>query len=155
MSDIRKKIDLKKSEIEATILELRKLRNLKSEKEATEQTINNVQHQLDVFKQQGVADKLDQQTQFDKDGVVLSQARETMASYAEALANVVSDYQTFFNHPLSGSKQNEILFAHATTVLQFFKSSHELLNEASSKAAIGVKEFESVLSDFESRREAM
>jgi len=155
MSDIRKKIDLKKSEIEATLLELQKLRNLKSEKEATEQIINNVQHQLDVFKQQGVADKLAQQTQFDKDGVVLSQAKETIASYAETLANVVSDYQTFFNHPLSGSKQNETVFAHATTVLQILKSSYELLNEASRKATIGVKEFESVLTDFESRRDTM
>ncbi len=155
LSDIRKRIDLKKSEIEATILELRKLRNLKSEKESMEQTINNVQHQLDVFKQQGIANKLDQQTQFDKDGVVLSQAKETMVSYAEALANVVSGYQTFFNHPLSGSKQNETLFAHATTILQILKSSYELLNAASQKAAVGVKEFESVLTDFESRRDAM
>ena len=155
LSDIRKKIDLKKTEIEAAILELRKLRNLKSEKETSEQVIRNVQHQLDVFTQQGVADKLSQQTQFDKDGVVLSKARETIAAYAESLSNIVLDYQSFFGHPFSGSTQNETLFCHATSVFQNVKSSYALLQEAEKNAVEGVKEFDTVIDEFEARRGVM
>lgn len=155
LSDIRKKIDSKKSEVEATIFELRKLRNLKSGKDATEQTVRDVKHQLDVFKQQGVADKLTQQTQFDKDGVVLSKAQATITSYMESLSNIVSDYQFFFSHSLSGSKQNETLFNHAASVLQSIKSSYALLREVAKKAEDGAREFGVVLSEFESRRREM
>ena len=155
LSDIRKKIDLKKTEIESVILELRKLRNLKSEKETSEQVIRNVQHQLDVFKQQGVADKLAQQTQFDKDGVVLSKAKETIAAYVESLYNIVLDYQSFFDHPFSGSTQNETLFCHATSAFQTIKSSYALLQEVAKKAGDGAKEFDTVLTEFESKRGTM
>lgn len=153
--DVRKKIGLKKSEVEATILELRKLRNLKSEKEATEQVVRDVKHQLDIFKQQGVADKLAQQTQFDKDGVVLAKAQEMIASYVESLSNIVLDYQSFFAHPFSGSKQNETLFNHATSVFQTIQSSYAMLQEAAGKAGDGAREFNVVLSEFDSRRSEM
>ena len=152
---IRKKIDLKKSEIEAVVLELRKLRNLKSEKEATEQVVQNTKHQLDVFRQQGVADKLEQQIQFDKDGVTLSKAKETIAAYVESLSSIVLDYQSFFDRPFSGSPQNETLFNHAISVFQAVKSSYALLQEAVKKADGGAKEFDAVLNEFESRRGAM
>jgi len=155
LSDIHKKIELKKGEVEAVILELRKLRNLKGEKENTEQGIRNIQHQLDIFKQQGVADKLAQQTQFDKDGVVLSKVKETITAYVETLSNIILDYQSFFAHPFSGSTQNETLFNHATTVFQTVKSSYALLQEAAKKADDGAKEFDSVLNEFESKRGAM
>lgn len=155
LSDVRKKIDLKKNEIESVILELRKLRNLKDEKEATEQTIRNIQHQLDVFKQQGVADKLAQQTQFDKDGVTLSQTKETIGAYVESLSRMVSDYQAFFNYTFSGSKQNEALFNHANAVFQSVKASFALLQEAAQKAASGAKEFDAIVDEFEAKRVEM
>ena len=155
LSDIHKKIELKKNEVESVILELRKLRNLKGEKENTEQGIRNVQHQLEIFKQQGVADKLAQQTQFDKDGVVLSKVKETIAAYVETLSNVVVDYQSFFAHQFAGSAQNETLFDRAITVFQTVKSSYALLQEAAKKADDGAKEFDSVLNEFESKRGAM
>lgn len=155
LSDVRKKIGLKKNEIEAVMLELRKLRNLKDEKEATEQAIRNVQHQLDVFKQQGVADKLAQQTQFDKDGVTLSKAKETISAYVESLSRMVSDYQAFFSYPFSGSKQNETLFNHANAAFQSVKASFALLQEAANKAASGAKEFDAIIGEFESKRVEM
>ena len=155
LSGIRKKIDLKKSEVEAVMLELRKLRNLKSEKENTEQVIRNIQHQLEFFRQQGVADKLAMQTQFDKDGVVLSKAKETIVAYAESLSNIVLDYQSFFGHPFSGSTQNETLFCHAASVFQTVKSSYALLQEAAKQADDGAKNFDAVMSEFESKRDAM
>lgn len=155
LSGIRKKIDLKKSEIEAVVLELRKLRNLKSEKEATEQAVRNTKHQLDVFRQHEVADKLAQQIQFDKDGVTLSKAKETIAAYVESLSNIVMDYQPFFDRPFSGSPQNDALFSHATSVFQAVKSSYALLQEAVRQADGGAKEFDVVLNEFESKRGAM
>lgn len=155
LSDVRKKIDLKKNEIEAVLLELRKLRNLKDEKDATEQAIRNVLHQLDVFKQQGVADKLAQQTQFDKDGVTLSQTKETIGAYVESLSRMISDYQAFFTYTLSGSKQNETLFNHANDVFQSVKASFALLQEVAQKAASGAKEFDAIIGEFESKRVEM
>ena len=155
LSDVQKKIELKKNEIEALILELRKLRNLKDEKENTEQGIRNIQHQLDIFKQQGVADKLAQQTLFDKDGVVLTKVKDTITAYVETLSNVVLEYQSFFAHSFSGSDQNETLFNHATTVFQAVKSSYLLLQEAAKRADDGAKEFDLVLNEFDSRRDAM
>lgn len=155
LSDVRKKIGLKKNEIEAVMLELRKLRNLKDEKETTEQAIRNVQHQLDVFKQQGVSDKLAQQTQFDKDGVTLSKAKETIGAYVESLSRMVSDYQAFFSYPFSGSKQNETLFNHANAAFQSIKASFALLQEAANKAASGAKVFDAIIDEFESKRVEM
>ena len=155
LSEIRKKIDSKKNEVETVMLELRKLRNLKSEKENTEQAIRDIQHQLEFFSQQGVADKLAQQTQFDKDGVALAKAKETVASYVKSLSDVISDYKSFFERPFSGRMQNETFFSPATKALQTVKSSYALLQDAAKKADEGAKEFDAVLSAFESRRDAM
>lgn len=155
LSDVRKKIDLKKREVESILLELRKLRNLKSEKESTEQSVQNIKHQLTVFEKQGVADKLAQQTQFDKDGVVLLKAKEAIEAYVESLSRVVLDNQSILNYPLSGSTQNEALFTRAAGLFQAVRSSYDLLKTAAQKADSGAKAFEGVIREFESRRNEM
>ena len=155
LSDIRKKIKNKELEIDGTIHELRKLRNLKEEKELTKQSIRDINHQLDVFKHQGVAAKLEQQTLFEKDGVILTKAKENITKYAESLSNLVRDCQPLISNQLLGSEPNESLFNHASSVMQKVKSSFEHLQGITNDVYEMTKEFDIVLEEFESKRSVM
>lgn len=64
---VQQKILSKKTEIESLIIEIKKLANLQDIKKETEAIITNSKHQLELYKRNGVEEKLKQQTQFDRD----------------------------------------------------------------------------------------
>lgn len=64
---VQQRIWQKKGEIEQLISEIQKLRNLQDVRKETEATIANSNHQLELFKKNGVEEKLKQQTHFDRD----------------------------------------------------------------------------------------
>ncbi len=67
LKPVQSKIDAKRREIENVIGELKKLQNLNALKKDTETLIQNSRHQLELYKKNGVEEKLKQQTLFDAD----------------------------------------------------------------------------------------
>src|SRR5690606_23816545 len=65
LKPVQVKIETKKREIDTVISEMKKLRNLKELKKDTETLIQNSLHQLELYKKNGVEEKLKQQTLFD------------------------------------------------------------------------------------------
>jgi hypothetical protein len=62
LKPVQSKINSKKREIENLIFELNKLQNLKTLKKETQSFIENSKHQLNIYKEKGIEEKLMQQT---------------------------------------------------------------------------------------------
>lgn len=152
LDDVRKRIASKTNEVESTILELQKLRNLKIEREDIELTVRNSEHALQMFREHGVAEKLASQTQFDKDSVVLSRTRETLSGFVSSLHDTVAEYSAFFLKSLPGSDQNSECFADAAKSLEDGRSGLALVKQGMALGAKGVQGMDSVLAKLAEKR---
>lgn len=127
LKGIQNKIEQKKREIENVISEIKKLRNLKELKKETDTLIQNSKHKLEIFKQKGVEQKLQQQTLFDSDISKLTQVENSVKSYLSELASIISNHDYFFQQEISGSEINRELFDEAKTLMQELKVEFEKL----------------------------
>ena len=152
LDEVRKRIASKANEVESTILELQKLRNLKGEREDIELTIRNAEHALQMFKERGVAEKLATQTQFDKDSVVLTRAKEALGGFVSSLNDIVSDYSEFFSKDLPSSAQNGELFAVAMQSIDDGRSGLALVKQGMAIGVKGVQGLDSVLDKLAEKR---
>jgi predicted ATPase len=121
LRSIQNKIDLKKREIENTISEIKKLRNLNELKKDTETLIQNSKHQLELYKKKGVEEKLKQQTLFDSDVSKLSQLVNNVGAYITELASIVTSQEYLFQQETIGSEPNKELFEEAKNLLNELK----------------------------------
>lgn len=121
LKPIQIKISSKHADIENTILEIQKLKNLKQLKDETEKAIQNAKHQLELFKEKGVAEKLKQQTQFDADISKIDETDGTINDYIIELGTLLDNYEHFFLQNLSGSEVNQALFVAANDILNELK----------------------------------
>lgn len=67
LDDVKKKIDIQKQEIQRIVFSLKEYGNLTLLKKETEIIKNNAEHRLKLFKEKGVSEKLQKQTNFDSD----------------------------------------------------------------------------------------
>lgn len=107
---VQSNILAKKSEIEHTLIEIRKLRSLNELKTETEILIKNATHQLDIYKTRGVEEKLKQQTLFDSDISKIQQTNDGVLAFINDLANLVSNHDYFFYQDIAGSDFNSEFF---------------------------------------------
>ena len=107
---VQSRISNKKREIESLISDLKKLQNLNSLKKETETLIENSKHQLKIYKEKGVEEKLKQQTHFDSDISKITQFHSGIANYVQDLKSLISEHDYFFQQEISGSELNSDLF---------------------------------------------
>lgn len=127
LKDILISINQKNREIENTISEIKKLRNLKELKKETEQLIINARHSLDYFKEKGVEEKLKQQSFFDTDIAKLVQIYSTISSYLNELSSIISNNDYFFQQEVSGSEVNKEFFKEVKALIVELKIEYEKL----------------------------
>lgn len=127
LKDILISINQKNREIENTISEIKKLRNLKELKKETEQLIINARHSLDYFKEKGIEEKLKQQSFFDTDITKLVQIYSTISSYLNELSSIISNNDYFFQQEVSGSEVNKEFFKEVKALIVELKIEYEKL----------------------------
>ena len=110
LKPVQSQIDNKKGEIDSLIFEFKKLENLEDLKKETETIIENSKHQLKIYKEQGVEEKLKQQKNFDSDISEITHFQKVIAIYIEAIENLVTEYDEFFQQEISGTELNAELF---------------------------------------------
>jgi energy-coupling factor transporter ATP-binding protein EcfA2 len=128
LSDIQTKIDNQKRDIQRIINELKSLDNLSQFKKETETTITNAEHKLNIFKEKGVAEKLQLQTSLESDITRLQNQKSSIDNYINDLKDVIQNYEYFINRTLE-SKTNIDIFAEANNLLRQLKTEYERLKE--------------------------
>ena len=102
----QEEIDDKVRDIEYTIIELNKIKNLKELKDETNTQINNAQQRLSYFKEQGVVEKLKHQAQFDLDRSKLKQIKGSLTNFYSDVDDLIRRYDYLSSQPVSLSEIN-------------------------------------------------
>lgn len=149
-----REINDKKAEIAGIISEIKKIKDLQSLKEETENTIKNAQQKIEYFKKAGVEEKLRQQTQFEQDGLLLIRTRERLDSYINDVKSIIADYEQLFANPIA-SEINSDIFDMANKALQEAKLSYEALKEVSSKNQNAIELYDKAIEQFNIKKGEM
>jgi len=152
---VQAKIEQKKREVENIISELKKLQNLKDLKKDTITQLENWKHQLAFYKENGIEDKLKQQTLFDSDISKLAQTESTVRSYLSELAALISNHDYFFQQEISGSEINKELFEEAKTIIQELKNEFEKLKAIQKNSVLSQQKLKGVIAKINTKKEGL
>lgn len=144
LRDVHDRISEKKSEVQNVILEMQKIQNIDSLKEETETYIRNAEQQLKIFRDNGVAEKLKRQTDFDKDSSILQRNREIFISYRNELKVVLEKYEAFFTGTISTSTENKTIFETANTAIKEAGAEFTKIKEILRKTDAALEKYKAV-----------
>jgi len=153
LDTVRSKISDKKSEILSLITEIKNLKNLEELKADTEQAIKNAEHQLKLYKDKGVEEKLKQQTLFDSDITKLNEFKNTSDQYLSDLSNLIENYNYFFKQEFPDSEINKDIFIEAKSVFMQIKTEFDKLISIQALSHNHFSNFNQVLNKLESKKE--
>ncbi|GHT32275.1 hypothetical protein AGMMS49574_15470 [Bacteroidia bacterium] len=126
LNDVKTKIGKQKQELQRVINELNGLSNLSALRKETEIIKGNAEHKLQLFKEKGVAEKLQLQTSFDTDIAKLKNYRSEVAAYIQGLASVIQNHEYSTTQEFT-SETNTILFAEANKLRDNLKNEFDKL----------------------------
>jgi len=153
LNTVRSKISDKKSEILSLITEIKKLRNLKELKADTEQGIKNAEHQLKLYKDKDVKEKLKQQTLFDSDISKLNEFKNTSEQYLSDLSDLIENYNYFFEQEVPDSEINKDIFIEAKSAFMQIKTDFDKLINIKILSQTHFSNFNQVLIKLEIKKE--
>ncbi len=112
---VQTKIDQKKTEIQRLVTELKNLGNLSLLKKETETAKANAEYRLNLFKEKGVAEKLQLQTSFESDINRLQNFKAGIDAYLNDLEEIIQNHEHSLHKELESTTNPEI-FAEATSL---------------------------------------
>jgi hypothetical protein len=114
------KIERQNATILKTVNELKALDNLSDIKMETETIKNNIEHRLQLFKEKGVAEKLQMQTSFDTDISTLNMYKEDVVRYVNELSTITQNNEYLLSKSLQ-SEMNKEIFEEASQQIALLK----------------------------------
>ncbi len=155
LKEIRLKIEQKKSAVELIISEFKKLENLEDLKKETETQLKDWEHQFLIFKDNGVEDKLKQQTNFDADISKMNEYKLTVNNYLNELNILISNYDYFFQQEIAGSEMNKELFEETKTINQELKIEFERLKTIQNNSTLSQQKLDKLIEKIHTKKEAL
>ena len=152
LNDIKSKIELQKQEVLRIVNDIKSLDNISDLKKETETAKSNAEHKLQLFKEKGVAEKLQIQTSFDADISKLENYYTNVASYAKDLNLIIQNNGYLLFEQLL-SDVNKELFEEASKQAVMLKLEFDKLKSifiASQEISINLK---NILSKMQQKKE--
>lgn len=119
-NNVQAKIDKQKAEIQRIINELKSLGNLSLLKKETETAKANAEYRLNLFKEKGIAEKLQLQTSFESDITRLQSYKAGIDAYLNDLYGIIQNHEYPLNRELD-SKTNPEIFDEAKSIVDKLK----------------------------------
>jgi ABC-type lipoprotein export system ATPase subunit len=126
LNEVQAKIDNQKREILRLVNELKGLDNLSQLRKETEIARANAEHRLKIFKDNGIAEKLQLQTFFESDSNRLQNYKLNITNYIVDIQSVVQNYEGWITLPLVSATNNEI-FNEAEGIIKELKTEFDNL----------------------------
>lgn len=120
LNNVQAKIDKQKTEIQRIINELKSLGNLSLLKKETETAKANAEYRLNLFKEKGIAEKLQLQTSFESDIHRLQNYKAGIDAYLNDLHGIIQNNEYPLNRELD-SKTNPVIFDEAMSIVDKLK----------------------------------
>ena len=155
LKDYRAEIDRNKVAVEHTIIEFKKLKDLKEKKRETESTLNDATFKYDEYKKSGVEEKLKLQTEFDRDLSRLNHIKDNLCLFDSELKTIIQEYLDFFNQQFSVSENNKELFEEAKKTFGKFKTDFKKIESIANESATNINEFEVTIKKLEEKKESL
>lgn len=144
----------KSQAVKNCVLELQKVKDIASQKEEFEKTIKDTEQKLLFFKENGVAEKLKVQAQFDKDKKEIQGRVSKIKKLQEDLESLVTTSKEYWI-PLVGSEDNKDLFEKANNKLkEISKTTYDIKGIASYLEAALI-DFEAIARELKEKEESM
>ena len=150
---IKSKISGKKYEISSLITEIKKLKNLEELKSDTELAIKNAEHQLKLYKEKGIEEKLKQQSIFDSDITKLNEFKNTLDVYLSDLSDLIKNYNSFFEQEFPDSVINKDEFIEAKSAFKQIRTEFDKLISIQALSQNHISNFNMILKKLESKKE--
>ena len=154
LNEIHEEIIAQKKEIQRIVNELKNLDNLSQLRKETETSRANAEHKLTIFKEKGIAEKLQQQTSFESDISCLQKHKEGIDAYIGDLESIIENYEPLINQTLA-SKTNTDIFEETNKYLKEIKTYFEEIRVFHKKSQIAVANFEEVTNKLLARKEEL
>ncbi|MBP6662276.1 MAG: hypothetical protein KA172_04240 [Paludibacter sp.] len=153
LKDIENKIAEQQKQIEYQLVEINKHRNLKEQKDETQKTIDTCDYKLKIYKEKGVEDKLQQQTQFDSDITTANRLNETIKSYLDELFSLIENYEFYFGQEIKSSEFNRDAFIEMQELKNKLNAEFQKLKEVHSASFLLLNQLFDKLTGLLSRKE--
>lgn len=129
VDSIKQKQKQKISEIEDTVIKLKKLENLEEQKKEIQAGIEDAEYKLKEFKEKGVEEKLKQQSKFDSDITRFNEIVSEILNYRNSLSEIKSNYKHFFENTALKSDENDEIFKEANNAFDKIGNEFNKINE--------------------------
>lgn len=141
-------------EVKNCVLELQKVKDIALQKDDLDKTIKDTEQKLMFFKENGVAEKLKIQAQFDKDKKEIQTRIGKVVNLKKEL-KTLSDSAIELWNPLIGSEENKDLFERVNATLQELSKTNEGINCIIEKLDEAFSNLSSVLKELEDKEASM
>lgn len=126
LTNIDKRIDAQKIEIQRIVNNLKEFQNLSTLKKETEIQKNNAEHKLKLFAEKGVSEKLQKQTNFESDITRISNYISGLNSYISDLQSTIESHE-YILKPIVLSDINKDIEADIVSQQEALKKEFEAL----------------------------
>lgn len=141
-------------EVKNCVLELQKVKDIALQKDDLDKTIKDTEQKLMFFKENGVAEKLKIQAQFDKDKKEIQTRIGKVVNLKKEL-KTLSDSAVELWNPLIGSEENKDLFERVNATLQELSKTNEGISCIIEKLDEAFSNLSSVLKELEDKEASM
>lgn len=154
LNNVQARIEKRKTEIQRIINELKSFGNLSLLKKETETAKANAEYRLNLFKEKGVAEKLQLQTSFESDINSLQNFKAGVDSYLNDLKGIIQNHEYSLNKKLE-SKTNPEIFKEARSLVDKLKTTLEQIKTIYSDAQKTGAEFAVVIDKLKAKKEEL
>lgn len=153
-NDIQTRIGNQKTEIQRIIDELKGFGNLSQLKKETEIAKANAEHKLNLFKEKGIAEKLQLQTSFESDINRLLNFKGGIDSYLNDFQAIIQNNEYTLNKELE-SKTNPEIFEEAKSLVHKLKTTLEQVKATYSDTKKIAIEFTAVIDKLKAKKDEL
>ncbi len=154
LNNVQAIIEKRKTEIQRIINELKSFGNLSLLKKETETAKANAEYRLNLFKEKGIAEKLQLQTSFESDINSLQNFKAGVDSYLNDLKGIIQNHEYSLNKKLE-SKTNPEIFEEARSLVDKLKATLEQIKTIYSDAQKTGAEFAVVIDKLKAKKEEL
>ncbi len=155
LDNIQKQIGQKKQEVASVIFEMEKIKNLNELKNETLTTIADAEHQLKIFEDKKIEEKLRTQASYDSDISILSSYYEEINNFIDEIQKTIDGNKGIFETSISGSEINKEYYSKVDQIIEKIKISFQKIPDALKEIKNLIKEYHLVIDAISKKREEL
>jgi len=155
LENIQSRINQKIDEIEDVVTTFKKLDDLDELKKEVNNDIRDAEYKLKLYKEEGVENKLRQQSRFDLDESRIKESTNEISNFNHELESLINDYADCFNQTTFESEENKELFLEADNLFRQTAIEFNKLNDIKSNTVKYAAAFNDILKKLNAKKESL